>query len=175
MGAGRLRSAGCGPHGGTNTSVVRRVRGAIPVRTVNARTGITGHVASLIGKLSPDGAAQNLAWIEQDKAWVGAASGTGSGAMVAHDPDRPMSVAFWSALRTQSTMLPLLLLLAMWFAHSIARNHVHVFRQLRRAIAQLPGRRVALESPSGLVSEVHQLVDTGAPYCGRRRSKIARH
>lgn len=125
----------------------------------NAPTGIASHVKTLIGTLPPDGEAQNLAWMEQDKAWVGAVSSTGSGAMVAHEPDRPWSVAFWSALRTQSTMLPLLLLLAMWFAYSIARNHVQVFRQLRRALAQLPGRRVTVESPADVAGEVRQLVD----------------
>jgi diguanylate cyclase (GGDEF)-like protein len=127
--------------------------------TFNAPTGIATHVASLAGKLPPDGEARNLAWMEQDKAWVGAVASTGSGAMVAQATDRPWSVAFWSAARTQSTMLPLLLMLAMGFAYWIARDHVNVFRQLRRALSQLPGRRVTVESPAGLASEVRQLVD----------------
>jgi diguanylate cyclase (GGDEF)-like protein len=129
-------------------------------RTFEARTGIESHVTSLLEKLPADGAAQNLAWMELDKAWVGAVASTGNGAVVAHDADRPWSVAFWSALRTQSTMLPLLLLLAALLAHLLARNHVRAFRQLRRAIAQLPGRRSAVEPIPGLVDEVRQLVDT---------------
>ncbi|MEO8315172.1 MAG: EAL domain-containing protein [Pseudomonadota bacterium] len=128
-------------------------------RTFEARDGIVSQVTSLLDKLSPDGTARNLAWMEQDKAWVGAVASTGSGAMVAQDVDRPWSVAFWSAMRTQGTMLPLLLLLAAGFAHSLAHNHVLVFRQLRRALAQLPGRRVLVEAPPALISEVRQLVD----------------
>lgn len=128
-------------------------------RTFEARSGIVGHVTSQMEKLAPDGATQDLAWMEHDRAWVGAVASIGSGAMIAQDPDRPWSVAFWSALRTQSTMLPLLLLLAAGFAHWLARAHTQVFRQLRRALVQLPMRRVTLEAPPSLVSEVRQLVE----------------
>ncbi|MEO6079451.1 MAG: EAL domain-containing protein [Steroidobacteraceae bacterium] len=136
--------------------------------TLEGHSEIVSHVTPLLQKLRPDGVADDIAWVEQDKAWVGAVATIGNAglssdlvtAMVALDPDRPWPVAFWSALRTQSTTLPLLLLLAAWFAHSLARHHSHVFRQLRRALAQLPERRVAVVAPAGLVSEVRELVDS---------------
>jgi diguanylate cyclase (GGDEF)-like protein len=128
--------------------------------TVEDRSVIVSQVTALLDTLPADGAAHNLSWMEHDSAWVGAVASTGYGAVVAQVADRPWSVAFWSALRTQSTMLPLLLLMAAWFAHSLARNHAAVFRQLRRALSQLPGRRVTVDAPPGLVSEVRLLVDT---------------
>ena len=85
--------------------------------------------------------------------------------------DRPWSVAFWSALRTQSTMLPLLLLLAAGFAHALARIHTQVFREMRRALVQLPLRRVILETPGrwSATSGSSSRPTTAAPRRSRRR------
>ena len=55
---------------------------------------------------------EDLAWNEQGQAWVAAAANIGDAGLVADfqlgvvavDPDRPWSAAFWSALRTQSTL-----------------------------------------------------------------------
>jgi diguanylate cyclase (GGDEF)-like protein len=136
--------------------------------TLDTRSEIVGHVASLLGEPSSGTAHNDLAWNEQGTAWVGAAASPGSTqlisdlqiALVAMRPDRPWSAAFWSALRTQSTMLPLLLLLAAWFAHSLAKPLHLAFRQLRRALTQLPERRIAVDPHPGLVGEVRQLVDS---------------
>jgi diguanylate cyclase (GGDEF)-like protein len=143
-------------------------RGQQLFSTLESRSEVVSHVASLLGEPSFSSAGNNLAWNEQGTAWVGAAAGLGGTqlisdleiALVAMHPDRPWSAAFWSALRTQSTMLPLLLLLAAWFAHSLAKPHLHAFRQLRRGVAQLPERRIKVEPQPGLVGEVRQLVES---------------
>ncbi len=124
-------------------------------------------MAPLFEDLPAYGTTRDLAWVEQDKAWVGAVTGIGSGAVVMQDVDRPWSTAFWSAVRTQSASLPLLLALAAWFGWSLARPHLQTFRQLRLAIAQLPGRRMTVLSHPDLVPEVRQLVDSYKP---QRRS-----
>jgi diguanylate cyclase (GGDEF)-like protein len=111
--------------------------------------------------------ASDLSWSERGQAWVGAMARVGDGgavsdlplAVVATDPDQPWSVAFWSALRTQSTMIPLLLLLAAWLAHDIAGRRVHTLRLMQRAIAQLPDRRAAVPVPARLPGELRSLVE----------------
>jgi diguanylate cyclase (GGDEF)-like protein len=135
--------------------------------TLDHRSEIVRHMAPLPGTQPATGVGEDLAWNEQDQAWVGAVASIGAGpaaglelAVVAMDADRPWSTAFWSALRTQSTMLPLLLLLAGWFAHRLATHHLHTFRQLRRALAQLPDRRMTVAPHADLASEVRQLVDS---------------
>ncbi len=136
--------------------------------TLERRSEIVRHMAPLLTTPPATSAGEDLAWNERGRAWVGAVADIGDAgpvsdfglAMVAVDPDRPWSSAFWSALRTQGTMLPLLLLLAAWFAHSLARHHLHTFRQLRRALAQLPDRRMPVVPHPDLVSEVRQLVDS---------------
>jgi len=128
---------------------------------------IARQVAPLLRTMHSKGTIEDLAWYERGDAWVGAAASVGlpdaaadkALALVVMSPDRPWSVAFWSALRTQSTMLPLVLLLAALYAHRLASNHVQTFRQLRRALAQLPERRVAIAANPQLVEEVQHLVD----------------
>src|SRR5690606_37017098 len=78
--------------------------------------------------------------------------------MVALTRDRPWSVAFWSAVRTQATFLPLVLLAA-WLAHACARRHEVALRQLSRALGSLPDRRLAIASSPRLATELQQVID----------------
>jgi diguanylate cyclase (GGDEF)-like protein len=115
----------------------------------------------------PVGTVVDMAWTERDMTWVGAmavARARGAGnrqpvAVVALDADRPWSVAFWSALRTQSAIVPLLLVLAALLAHRFAGANAQTFRQLRRALAQLPERHVTVAPHPALARDVRQLVD----------------
>jgi diguanylate cyclase (GGDEF)-like protein len=128
---------------------------------------IATHVSSRLEGLPASGASSEIAWNESGEAWVGAMSRINSGnvvsdvalAMVAMERDRPWSVAFFSALRTQVTLVPLVLLLAAWLAHDFAGRLLTPLRQLRRAVAQLPDRRVPVASDPGHFAEVKQLVD----------------
>jgi diguanylate cyclase (GGDEF)-like protein len=135
--------------------------------TLDRPSDIVTHVKSRLPTL-PESGSVDLSWNELGKPWVGAMSSVGKAgaasdieiAMLATGPDRPWSVAFWSALRTQSTMLPLLLLLAGWFAHVMAKHNAPALRQLRRALSQLPERRVAVNAHPDAAPEVRQLVDS---------------
>ena len=129
-----------------------------------ATAGISGHVA---GRTPSSAAgAGDLAWNEAGDAWVGAFARMPRGAadsttdliLVAMAPDQPWSAAFWSALRTQSTGLPLLVLLALWAGHSIAARHVRAFQRLRDGLAELAERRVSVAEDPRLFPEVQQLV-----------------
>ncbi|MET0280960.1 MAG: EAL domain-containing protein [Steroidobacteraceae bacterium] len=135
--------------------------------TSDARSAdIAGHVTSRLDLLPVRGAG-DLAWMQAGNAWVGAMTRIPGGnvssdltlALVAMAPDRPWATAFLSALRTQSAALPLLLLLALWFAHRFATPHVRALRQLRRAILQLPERRLPVPLAPQLAREVRQLVE----------------
>ncbi len=80
-------------------------------------------------------------------------------AVVAMDPDRPWSAAFWSALRTQAPAMLVLLVLVILLAHDFAARMLHPLQQLRRAIAQLPDRRLMVPTSTRYFGEVRQLVD----------------
>ncbi len=113
------------------------------------------------GQLSAD-----IAWNENGEPWVGAVAPLSMGivtsdaglVLAAIHRDRPWSVAFWSAVRTQSTFLPLVLLAA-WLAFAWMRRQEQALRHVRRALDALPDRRVALVGPAGLSPEVRRLVD----------------
>ena len=128
---------------------------------------IVQHVTPQLRGLRDHSVGTDLAWNEQGAAWVGAvanidvtdAIANQTYAVVAMEVDRPWSVAFWSALRTQSTLLPLVLIFAGWFAHVLTQQYVPTLRQLRRALAQLSERRIMLEPSPHLAGEVRQLVD----------------
>ncbi len=80
-------------------------------------------------------------------------------AAVVLEPERPWSVAFWSALRMQGTLLLLVLVLAAWFAQGFSARLLQPLQQLRRAVAQLPDRRLTVASAPGQFREVRQLVE----------------
>jgi diguanylate cyclase (GGDEF)-like protein len=128
---------------------------------------IVQHVTPQLRGLHDRDAGTDLSWNEQGAAWVGAVANIDLAdavpdqayAMVAMDVDRPWSVAFWSALRTQSTLLPLVLLFAGAFAHVVTRRYMPPLRELRRALAQLSERRTRIDPPPQLAGEIRQLVD----------------
>jgi diguanylate cyclase (GGDEF)-like protein len=117
----------------------------------------------------------DMAWNEAGAPWVGAAMPINTTivtsdtalVMVALAADRPWSAAFWSALRTQSTFLPLLLLLA-WLCYRVGRRNAVALRQMRRALGQLPDRRVAIAPSPLLLGEVRQLAEA----CNRASEAI---
>jgi diguanylate cyclase (GGDEF)-like protein len=129
-------------------------------------TDIAGHVAAGLDSLPLRGAG-DLAWTQGGSAWVGAmahVSGSnvttgGTLALVVMEPDRPWSVAFFSALRTQATLLLPLLLLAAWFGWHYGAPQLRTLRQLRRALLQLPDRRVPVAAEPGITPELRQLVE----------------
>lgn len=141
-------------------------QGQLRFNSVAGTADIGGHVTSRLSMLPVRGAG-DLAWNQGGDAWVGAMARISGGsvssdltlALVAMEPDRPWSAAFLSALRTQSAALPLLLLLAAWFGHRFAGPHVRALRQLRRAVLQLPERRVPVPLAPQLVREMRQLIE----------------
>jgi diguanylate cyclase (GGDEF)-like protein len=128
-----------------------------------------------MASLPPGETVGDLAWNEAGSEWVGAVVGINAAfvtsdtalVMVALAPDRPWSVAFWSAARTQATFLPLLLLMA-WLCHRVGARNSAALRQVRRALGQLPDRRVALPSSSLLFPEVRQVAEA----CNRASDAI---
>jgi diguanylate cyclase (GGDEF)-like protein len=130
--------------------------------------GMSAVAAARMDGLPTGSTGVDLAWQEGDAGWVGAiarinSASTVSGltlAVVAMEPDRAWSEFFWSALRSQGLiLLLLLLLLAALFAQQFAESLQRPLQQLRRAIAQLPDRRLPVEVSSGHFAELRQLVD----------------
>jgi diguanylate cyclase (GGDEF)-like protein len=128
-----------------------------------------------LASLAADEAVGDIAWNESGTAWVGAVapietsivtSDTGL-ALVMLTRDRPWTVAFWSALRTQATFLPLLLLSA-WLCLRVGRRNELALRQVRRALGQLPDRRVAIPASNQLINEVRLLAEA----CNRASEAI---
>jgi diguanylate cyclase (GGDEF)-like protein len=128
-------------------------------------------IARRIAALQPD---QNghypnddLSWNAQGGAWVGAMAALELPApsldvrigIIAGSPDRPWSVAFASALRTQSALLVTVLLLAALAGEAAGRFYLPAFRQLRRALASLPHRVTPLPPDSRLCHEFSQVID----------------
>ena len=121
----------------------------------------TTSLPSLLQDLPAQGEARDVSWLEQDKPWVGALAAVAPDTvLIAADADHPWSVAFWSAMRTQVTALAVLLLLAGVVAHLLTRHHVDTFHLQRKALAQLPSRRVPVQSSPALSGELRALVDT---------------
>jgi diguanylate cyclase (GGDEF)-like protein len=109
----------------------------------------------------------DLAWNQQGGAWVGAmaalelpppATGVRIG-IVTGGPDRPWSVAFDSALRTQSALLVAVLLMAALAGEAAGRFYVPSFRQLRRAVSNLPHRITQLTPDPRLCREFSQIIE----------------
>jgi diguanylate cyclase (GGDEF)-like protein len=123
---------------------------------------VVAHLTSV-----PMGSSFDLAWREGDAAWSGSmvrirSASTTSGfalAVVAMDPDRPWSAAFWSVLRSQAPAILLLLVLVAWLTSVFAARLIHPLRQLRRALLQLPDRRLRVAASPRQFGEVRQLVD----------------
>ena len=118
----------------------------------------------------PTGAAVapvDLAWNAEGSPWVGAlarieipaSSAAVQLAIVAAGPDRPLAVAFWSAFRTQSTLLAGVLLMAALAGQVMGMLYQPTFRNLRRALAHLPERRSRIAAPAHSCAELGSLVD----------------
>jgi diguanylate cyclase (GGDEF)-like protein len=133
-------------------------------------TEINNLVIGRLPGLPANGVSTDLAWKQGTDAWVGAMARINSAstistltlAVVTMEPDRPWSAAFWSALRSQLVLVPVLLLLAGLSAQVFAARLVRPLRQLRRVIGQLPDRRLQLQLqvvPHQPV-EVQELVET---------------
>jgi len=129
---------------------------------------ITPLLDARMGRLPTGSTGVDLAWQEGETAWVGAiarinSANTVSGltlAMVAMETDQPWSAFFWSAVRSQGVILLLLVLvLAAVLAQQFAAVLQRPLLQLRRAIAQLPDRRLPVETSSSRFPEVRQLID----------------
>lgn len=135
--------------------------------TLDRASDVAAHASQLFDSLPSPGTTQDMAWAQDQSAWSGAISavaapglpGSQRVAVVAFAPERAWSVAFWSALRTQSTMIPLLLLMAAVLSQWQAGGNLQVLRQLRRALAQLPGRRTEVLPAVPVAGELQQLLD----------------
>ena len=109
----------------------------------------------------------DLAWHSQGEAWVGAMAAlelpapmpAGRIGIVTGNPDRPWSVAFASALRTQSALLAAVLVLAALAGEAAGRFYLPAFRQLRRAVSNLPHRVTQLPPDPRLCHEFSQVID----------------
>jgi diguanylate cyclase (GGDEF)-like protein len=109
----------------------------------------------------------DLSWNAQGSAWVGAlarieipaSSAVVQLAIVAVDQDRPLAVAFWSALRTQSALLGGVLLMAALAGQIIGMLYQPTFRSLRRALVHLPQRQGKLALDGRSCAELTSLVE----------------
>jgi len=108
----------------------------------------------------------DIAWNTQGGAWVGAMgridlpalSASMPLAIVVAEQDRPWSLAFWSALRTQTTLLAGMLLLAALAGQFIALRYLPAFRLLRRGLANLAQRPSQVPPDPRRCTELSQLV-----------------
>lgn len=108
-----------------------------------------------------------LSWNADGTAWMGALSGIDAPsstsavqlAIVAAQPDQPWSVAFWSAARTQTTLLVTILVLAAVAGQVVGMFYEPVFRQLRRGLNNLPRHQGRLTGVDGACTELAQVVD----------------
>jgi diguanylate cyclase (GGDEF)-like protein len=115
--------------------------------------------------LAPDELIGDIAWSENGEPWVGAvapvrltlATSDAGLVMVAMDRDRPWSAFFWSAVRTQATFLPLVLVAA-WLAWAWVRRQENALKQVRHALAGLPDRVTVLADSPRLVPELRQVI-----------------
>jgi diguanylate cyclase (GGDEF)-like protein len=127
---------------------------------------VAGAAAVQLGG-APSGATSDLAWSDRGGSGVASmarinSASTISGralAVIAMDDDRPWSAAFWSALRSQGVVLPLVALLAALLAHRFASKLLQPLQQLRRAMAQLPDRRLLVAPSPRQHPEMRQLVE----------------
>jgi diguanylate cyclase (GGDEF)-like protein len=121
-----------------------------------------------LATLGPGEATGDIAWTENGEPWVGAVASmqpqiTVSDAglvLVAMGRDRPWSAFFWSAVRTQATFLPLVLLAA-WLAWAWMRRQELALKRLHRALGSLPDRYVELADSPGLMPELRQVIQAG--------------
>lgn len=145
--------------------------GAAYFSTLEHTSDLARWMAQRFAALQPDSHGQypsaDLAWNAQGGAWVGAMSAlelpTPSASVrvgiVTGSADRPWSVAFASALRTQSALLVGVLLLAALAGELAGRLYVPAIRQLRRAVSNLPHRITQLSPPGRLCTELSQVFD----------------
>jgi hypothetical protein len=150
-------------------------RGQLYYSTRGVPPPIATRSSEHLGHLDHGDVVGNIAWNESGTAWVGAltpiafeaVSSDAGLTMVALAEDRSWLVAFWSALRTQATFLPLVLLAAL-LCHRVASRHEQALRQLRRAVGQMPERRVTVPVPPRLFEEVRLLAES----CNRASEAI---
>jgi diguanylate cyclase (GGDEF)-like protein len=142
-------------------------RGDSHFSSQSAPANIAARVVSRLASLPASGIGVDAPWNDGDTEWVGAMARINSASMpsdltlavVTLERDRPWSVAFWSAVRMQGMPLLLLLLLAAWGAQRFGARLVQPLQQLRRAVAQLPDRRLSVPVKPQQFIEVRQLVD----------------
>ncbi|MEJ0099663.1 MAG: EAL domain-containing protein [Pseudomonadota bacterium] len=125
-------------------------------------------VAALPG-LPAGGSSIDLTHAVGDKSWLGAMARINSAsttselefAVLTLEPARPRLAAFWPVLRQQGLLLLVLVVLALGLAHGFASRLLQPLQQLRRALAQLPDRRLMVPTASRQFRfrEVRQLVD----------------
>jgi GAF domain-containing protein len=147
--------------------VVLDSRGEAHFSSQGAPAGTISRAVERLPGLPANGAGIELAWTDGASAWNGAmarisSASTTSGlalAVVALERERPWSAAFWSALRTQGPLLLLVFVLAAWLAHGFAVRLLLPLQQLRRALGQLPDRRLPMLPTPGQFVEVQQLVE----------------
>ena len=109
----------------------------------------------------------DLAWNTQGSAWVGAMAALELPApapsvrvgIVTGSPDRPWGIALASALRTQSALLFAVLVLAALAGEAAGRFYATSFRQLRRALSNLPHRITQLPLDARHCHEFSQVID----------------
>jgi hypothetical protein len=109
----------------------------------------------------------DLSWNAQGGAWVGAMAALEVPSLtsavrigiITGGADRPWSVAFASALRTQSALLVAVLVLAALAGEAAGRFYLPAFRQLRRSLSSLPNRITPLAPDARLCREFSQVVD----------------
>ncbi|HUG73883.1 MAG TPA: EAL domain-containing protein, partial [Steroidobacteraceae bacterium] len=150
-------------------------RGQLYYSTRSVPPPIATQSSAHLGSPGPGDAVGNIAWSESGTAWVGAvmpialqAVTSDSGlAMVALAEDRSWLVAFWSALRTQATFVPLVLLAAL-LCYRVVSRHEQTLGQLRRALGQMPERRVKVPVSPRLLEEVRLLAES----CNRASEAI---
>ncbi|MFO7324278.1 MAG: diguanylate cyclase, partial [Pseudomonadota bacterium] len=149
--------------------------GQVHMSTRSPRVSIAELVHARAAGLQPGQFTGDIAWNENGEPWVGAvaplqitvAASDAGLVMVAMARDRPWSAFFWSAVRTQATFLPLVLLAA-WLAWAWTRRQEIALKQVRRALSGLPDRAVALAAPARLVPELREVVEA----CNRASEAI---
>jgi diguanylate cyclase (GGDEF)-like protein len=142
-------------------------RGASLFSSRSAPSDITSRATAHLASLPASGSGVDIPWEGAGADWSAAMARINSTstaselalAVVALERDRPWSAAFWSALRMQALPLLVLLLLAMWLARGTVMRLTQPLQQLRRAIVQLPDRRLLVPTQPQHLGEVRQLLE----------------
>lgn len=151
--------------GGTTRFAAFDAAGTLHMNSRVTRPPIAELSLARVAALAGGETTGDIAWNESGEAWVGAAApvrvnvatSDAGLVMVALAPDRPWSAAFWSAVRTQATFLPLLLLAA-WLVHRVVQRHEDSLRQVRSALALLPDRHQFVPRTRQVAGELPLLI-----------------